>query len=97
MTKQKIIIFYLKFRAIVFVVLGLGLCGALFIIATAIKRESGLYLTGLFLLFPAIEVLLLKCPYCFKRPMSYLKGLPDSCPHCNMELPSAKNILHKGF
>ncbi len=76
---------YIKFRRKFGFAFAFPLSG-LFLVFIYSWRESIFYIVGGVYFFFIIEWVMVKCPYCHKRPVDLLKQFPTKCPHCNKKL-----------
>ena len=64
----------------------LYLCAlTLIIMGVAIWHKSVYYIVSLFFILGVLEALLVRCPYCGRKPVSFFKAFPSKCPHCGKD------------
>jgi len=52
------------------------------ILSLTIWKDLLYYFIGLVMVLSFMETILIKCPYCGKKPVNLLKRFPEECPHC---------------
>ncbi len=60
----------------------------LLFVGVVLWRESIYYIIGIVLLLTIIEAVIVKCPYCGKRPVIVYRFFPAKCHHCGKALLS---------
>lgn len=78
---------YLKFRVKYKMFIGyfVFFIGTISIFLSIIWKTLLFYFIGLIVVLTFVERVVVKCPYCGKRPVSLLRQFPEKCPHCNEE------------
>ena len=90
---------YLKFRVKYKMFIGyfVFFIGTLSIFLSIVWKNLLYYFIGLIVVLTFIESLVVKCPYCGKRPVSILRQFPKKCPYCkeefSEELEGKRNII----